>query len=168
MIGSEAERGGILAAYERVVARLARAEVPKVAVVVRKAYGGGHFALGGRPDPPGPRRSPGRRPRSGFMAPATGVRTVYRRRLEETLEAEGRRPTTALVAELAEEWARESEPWEAAAHAYIDDVIDPRTTREAVATGIDFAWGSGPRVEQSPAPRRSRCPAAPSPTSASW
>src|SRR5690606_4477774 len=44
MIGSEAERGGILAAYERVVARLARAEVPKVTVVLRKAYGGGHFA----------------------------------------------------------------------------------------------------------------------------
>jgi len=48
--------------------------------------------------------------------------------------------------ELAEQWARESEPWEAAAHAYIDDVIDPRTTREAVHLGIDFAWGSRPRV----------------------
>ena len=147
MIGSEAERGGILAAYERVVARLARAEVPKVAVVVRKAYGGGHFALGGRPTHPDfvlawPTAE------MGFMAPATGVRTVYRRRLEETLEAEGREAHDRLVAELAEEWARESEPWEAAAHAYIDDVIDPRTTREAVATGIDFAWGSGPRVSK--------------------
>jgi acetyl-CoA carboxylase carboxyltransferase component len=145
MIGSEAERGGILAAYERVVARLARAEVPKVAVVVRKAYGGGHFALGGRPTHPDfvlawPTAE------MGFMAPATGVRTVYRRTLEETLEAEGREAHDRLVAELAEEWARESEPWEAAAHAYIDDVIDPRTTREAVARGIDFAWGSGPRV----------------------
>ena len=54
MVGSEAERGGILAGYERVVARLARATVPKVVVVVRKAYGGGHFALGGPPDPPRP------------------------------------------------------------------------------------------------------------------
>ena len=52
MIGSDAERGGILAGYESVVARLARARVPKVAVVVRKAYGGGHFALGGRPTHP--------------------------------------------------------------------------------------------------------------------
>jgi acetyl-CoA carboxylase carboxyltransferase component len=118
-----------------------------VAVVVRKAYGGGHFALGGRPTHPDfvlawPTAE------MGFMAPATGVRTVYRRTLEETLEAEGREAHDRLVAELAEEWARESEPWEAAAHAYIDDVIDPRTTREAVARGIDFAWGSGPRVSK--------------------
>jgi acetyl-CoA carboxylase carboxyltransferase component len=147
MIGSEAERGGILAAYEGVVARLARAEVPKVTVVARKAYGGGHFALGGRPTHPDlvlawPTAE------LGFMAAATGVRTVHRRRLEETLAAEGQDAHDRLVAELAEEWARESEPWEAAAHAYIDDVIDPRTTRQALALGIEFAWGSGPRVSK--------------------
>jgi acetyl-CoA carboxylase carboxyltransferase component len=145
MIGSEAERAGILAAYEGVVARLARAQVPKVAVIVRKAYGGGHFALGGRPTHPDlvlawPTAE------LGFMAASTGVRTVHRRRLEETLAADGQEAHDALVGRLAEEWARESEPWEAAAHAYIDDVIDPRSTREAVRLGIDFAWGSGPRV----------------------
>jgi len=145
MIGSDAERAGILAAYERVVARIARAAVPKIAVVLRKAYGGGHFALGGRPTHPDlllawPTAE------LGFMAPATGVRTVYRRQLEETLAAEGQEAHDRLVARLAEEWTRESEPWEAAAHAYLDDVIDPRRTREAVALGIDFAWGSGPHV----------------------
>ena len=89
MVGSEAERGGILAGYERVVARLARATVPKVVVVVRKAYGGGHFALGGRPTHPDlilawPTAE------LGFMAPETGVRTVYRRRLDEILATGGR------------------------------------------------------------------------------
>ena len=54
--------------------------------------------------------------------------------------------TTTLVEELAADWAKESEPWEAAAHTYLDDVIDPRRTREAIAAGIDFAWGSGPRL----------------------
>jgi len=145
MIGSEAERAGILRAYETVVARLARAGVPKVVVVVRKAYGGGHFALGGRPTHPDlvlawPTAE------LGFMAAATGVRTVHRRLLEETLATEGQASHDRLVARLAEDWARESEPWEAAAHAYIDDVIDPRTTREAIRVAIDFAWGSGPRV----------------------
>ena len=89
MIGSDAERGGILAGYEAVVGRLARATVPKVAVVVRKAYGGGHIALGGRPVHPDllfawPTAD------MGFMAPDTGVRTVYRRRLERG--ARGRWP----------------------------------------------------------------------------
>jgi acetyl-CoA carboxylase carboxyltransferase component len=145
MIGSEAEKSGILASYERVVARLARARVPKVAVVVRKAYGGGHFALGGRPTHPDlvlawPTAE------MGFMAPSTGVRTVYRRRLEETLAQEGKEAHDRLVDELQADWAQESEPWEAAAHVYVDDVIDPRRTRDAVATGIDFAWGSAPRI----------------------
>jgi acetyl-CoA carboxylase carboxyltransferase component len=145
MIGSDAERAGILAGYERLVSRLARARVPKISVIVRKAYGGGHFALGGRPTHPDlvlawPTAE------LGFMAPATGVRTVFKRRLEQVLRDEGSEAHDAMVAQLAEEWARESEPWEAAAHFYVDDVIDPRRTREAIATGIDFAWGSGPRV----------------------
>ncbi len=145
MIGSDAERAGILGGYESIVTRLARARVPKIAVVVRKAYGGGHFALGGRPTHPDlilawPTAE------LGFMAPATGVRTVYKRRLEETLARDGQVAHDALVEELTEEWARESEPWEAAMHVFIDDVIDPRETRRALAEGIDFAWGTGPRI----------------------
>jgi acetyl-CoA carboxylase carboxyltransferase component len=145
MIGSDAEQAGILGGYESVVTRLARARVPKVVVVVRKAYGGGHFALGGRPTHPDlilawPSAE------LGFMAPSTGVRTVYKRRLEETLEQEGQEAHDALVEELSEEWARESEPWEAAAHVFVDDVIDPRTTRRALIDGIDFAWGTAPRI----------------------
>jgi acetyl-CoA carboxylase carboxyltransferase component len=145
MIGSDAEQAGILARYESVVARLARAKVPKIAVIVRKAYGGGHFALGGRPTHPDlvlawPTAE------LGFMAPETGVRTVHRRRLEQVRAEGGKEAEDALVAELTAEWEHESEPWEAAAHLFVDDVIDPRRTREAVATGIDFSWGSAPRL----------------------
>jgi acetyl-CoA carboxylase carboxyltransferase component len=145
MIGSDAEQAGILGGYESVVTRLARARVPKVVVVVRKAYGGGHFALGGRPTHPDlilawPSAE------LGFMAPSTGVRTVYKRRLEETLEQDGQEAHDRLVEELSEEWARESAPWEAAAHVFLDDVIDPRTTRRALIDGIDFAWGTAPHI----------------------
>jgi propionyl-CoA carboxylase beta chain len=145
MVGSEAERSGVLHKYEDVVGTLSRVRVPKIAVVVRKAYGGGHFALGGRPTHPDlvlawPTAE------LGFMAPATGVQVVYKRRLEETLANEGEEAHQQLVKELGEEWARESEPWEAAKHVYLDDVIDPRETRSKVARGIALAWGSGPRV----------------------
>jgi hypothetical protein len=37
-------------------------------------------------------------------------------------------------------------PWEAAANIILDDVIDPRETRDVVVTAIEFAWGSRPRV----------------------
>jgi methylmalonyl-CoA decarboxylase subunit alpha len=145
MIGRDAERGGILKGYEMVVTRLSRATVPKVAVVVRKAYGGGHIALGGRPVRPDlllawPTAE------LGFMAPETGVRTVYRRRLEAVLAEEGREAHDALVAELEAEWAAEAAPWEAAATIILDDVIEPESTREKIAAGIEYAWPSGPRV----------------------
>jgi methylmalonyl-CoA decarboxylase subunit alpha len=145
MIGTEAEKGGILRGYERVVVRLARATVPKIATIVRKAYGGGHIALGGRPVRPDlllawPTAE------MGFMAPETGVRTVYRRRLDTLLEQDGQDAHDALVSELEAEWAAESEPWEAARNVILDDVIDPRRTRETIKAGIEFAWGSAPRV----------------------
>jgi acetyl-CoA carboxylase carboxyltransferase component len=145
MVGTDAERSGVLRGYEEVVGVLSRVRVPKIAVVVRKAYGGGHFALGGRPTHPDlvlawPTAE------LGFMAPAAGVQVVYKRRLEETLAREGEDAHAALVEQLSEEWARESEPWEAAKHVYLDDVIDPRETREKVARGIRLTWGSGPRI----------------------
>ncbi|CAH1653046.1 MULTISPECIES: carboxyl transferase domain-containing protein [unclassified Chelatococcus] len=149
MIGSQAERGGILKAYEALVARIAEATVPKVAVVLRKAYGGGHFAMGGRPTRPDflfawPCAE------MGFMAPETGVRTVYRRRMEQVLEAEGQAAMQNLVDTLTAEWTVESEPWEAAAHLSFDDIIEPAQTRVAVARGIEIAWGPRrPRLSRS-------------------
>jgi acetyl-CoA carboxylase carboxyltransferase component len=145
MIGTEAERGGILGCYERLAAALARAEVPKVAVIVRKAYGGGHIALGGRPVKPDllvawPSAE------MGFMAPDTGVRTVHRRRLDRIEEEQGIDARDARAAELEAEWAAESQPWEAAANIILDDVIHPAETRQVIADGIDFAWGTRPRV----------------------
>ncbi len=145
MIGKEAERGGILRCYEAVVTRLARAEVPRISVIVRKAYGGGHMALGGRQVKvdmllawPGAEM--------GFMAPDTGVRTVYRKKLEKLAAEEGQEVADAEAERLIEEWATESQPWEAARNIVIDDVIDPRETRQALIEGIELAWGSRERV----------------------
>ena len=40
-----------------------------------------------------------------------------------------------------QEWITESEPWEAAAHLALDDVIEPAHTRAVIAASIDIAWG---------------------------
>lgn len=143
MIGTQAESAGILHGYEGVVSRIAEATVPKVGVVVRKAYGGGHFAMGGRPTHPDflfawPSAE------LGFMAPESGVRTVHRRKLERVLAEEGEGTRDELVDTLTAEWLAESEPWEAAAHLYFDDIIDPAETRHVVAEAIAISWGHRP------------------------
>lgn len=144
MVGSEAERSGILKAYEKVALRISTVRTPKVGVVIRKAYGGGHFALGGRPTAPDflfawPSAE------LGFMAPETGVRTVHRRRLEQLLEDKGPAARDAAAAELQQDWLSESEPWEAAAHLALDDVIEPALTRDVLIRALDFAWGDRPQ-----------------------
>lgn len=141
MVGSEAERQGVLKAYERVALRISSAAVPKVGVVLRKAYGGGHFAMGGRPTNPDflfawPSAE------FGFMAPETGVRTVHRRKIEQMQREQGKQAGDSLVASMMAEWSAESEAWEAAAHLSIDDVIDPMTTRAVIAKALEIAWGA--------------------------
>ncbi|WP_421729786.1 acyl-CoA carboxylase subunit beta [Brevundimonas sp.] len=148
MVGSEAERSGILKVYEKLALRISTATVPKLGVVIRKAYGGGHFAMGGRPTHPDflfawPSAE------LGFMAPETGVRTIYRRKLEEEFERGGIAARDALAESLEVEWTAESEPWEAAAHLSIDDVIEPGQTRSKLIQALNFAWGERPRVSSS-------------------
>src|SRR6201995_1160262 len=144
MIGTRAERGGILHAYEAVVSRIATALVPKVGVVLGKGYGGGHFAMGGRPTHPDflfawPSAE------LGFMAPEAGIRTGYRRRMEAVLAEQGPAARDALVAELTADWMAESEPWEAAAPLSLDDVIEPAAPRDVIAGALDVGWGSRER-----------------------
>lgn len=145
MVGSEAERSGILKAYEKLALRISTASVPKLGVVIRKAYGGGHFAMGGRPTHPDflfawPSGE------LGFMAPETGVRTIYRRKLEDAFEAGGAEARDGLAQSLEVEWTAESEPWEAAAHLSIDDVIEPGQTRDILIKALTYAWGERSRV----------------------
>jgi acetyl-CoA carboxylase carboxyltransferase component len=149
LIGTGAERAGILRAYEGVVARISRATVPKVAIVVRKAYGGGHFAMGGRPTHPDflyawPIAE------MSFMAPETGVVTVHRRQLEDAMAEGGQAGFDAALASIEREWADESTPWESAAHFHLDDVILPSETRSVVIRSFEIAWGSRPRVAHTP------------------
>ena len=53
----------------------------------------------------------------------------------------GRRSTPELTAD----WMTESEPWEAAAHLSVDDVIEPGATRDVIARALELAWGSRDR-----------------------
>jgi acetyl-CoA carboxylase carboxyltransferase component len=139
LVGSQQERRGLVRWLERVALRFSQATVPKIAVVLRKSYGGGYFVMGGRQSRPDllvawPTAE------LGFMAPEAGVRTVHRRELERARAEGGEEAWEALLEERVEEWQHESEPWEAAARFWLDDVIDPRDTRRVIATAIEFTW----------------------------
>lgn len=147
LIGSQQERRGVLLYLERIAARLSTMTVPRIGVIVRKSYGGGYFLMGGKQTSPDllvcwPSAE------MGFMSPEAAVATVHRGRLAEEEERNGSESRAKMFDELLSEVRHESEPWEAAAHFLVDDIIDPRDTRKTIATAIDFLWGSRERVAQ--------------------
>lgn len=133
--GPDSEREGILRYAIEVLRAVTTATVPRVTVVLRKAYGFGWVLFGGYPSgadyvvawPDA---------QVNFMAPATGAIVVNKRRLDEVRATEGDAAYKALAAELAEEMNKGSEVWRPAGRAAIHAVIDPAETRQAVVDGI--------------------------------
>jgi propionyl-CoA carboxylase beta chain len=128
--GTAQEYGGIITHGAKLVYAYAEATVPKVTVILRKAFGGAYDALGSkhlRADinlswPQG---------EVAVVGPDPAVSILYRQRLQEADDPAAER--ARLVAEYSERFAN---PYIAAARGYVDDVIDPRDTRRAVIDAL--------------------------------
>ena len=113
----------------------AAARVPKLTVVLRKAYGGAVITMNSQATSAPTWSSPGRGAEIGIMAARQAVGIVHRRRL-----ADAERP--GLRAELADAYADEHLTADAAAAAgFVDEVIEPRTTRDRLAWALRVAGG---------------------------
>jgi propionyl-CoA carboxylase beta chain len=147
--GTAQEYGGIIVHGAKLVYAYAEATVPKVTVILRKAYGGAYDAMGSkhlRADmnfswPQG---------EIAVVGPEPAVNILYRQRLLESKDAVGER--AELVAEYAERFAN---PYVAAARGYVDDVIDPRDTRIKVIHALEMLRG---KTDVVPAKKHSNLP----------
>src|SRR3989475_1866126 len=122
MVGSKVEHAGIIRHGAKMLYAVSRATVPKVTVVVRKAYGAGYYVMNGKayePDLivawPGAEIS--------VMGPEGAVHIIGRSAIEASDDPEATRE--AMLDAVRQQIA----PYIAAGNAMIDDVIDPRETR---------------------------------------
>ena len=130
--GTQQEYGGIIAHGAKLLYAYAEATVPKVAVIVRKSYGGAYDVMSSkhlRGDinyawPTG---------EVAVMGPDGAVGILYRQRIREAKDAEAERKL--LVQEYRDRLAN---PYIAAARGYIDDVIDPRETRLKIIRAFEM------------------------------
>jgi acetyl-CoA carboxylase carboxyltransferase component len=135
MVGPDSEREGILRHAIELLDAVTNATVPRVTVVLRKAYGFGWVLFGGYPSgsdyvvawPDA---------QINFMSPATGAIVVNKRRLDQVRQSGGDEAYRVLAAELAGQMSEGSAVWGPAARAAIHSVIEPRTTRRAIIDGI--------------------------------
>jgi 3-methylcrotonyl-CoA carboxylase beta subunit len=133
MVGPEAEHSGIIRAGAKFVEAMATATVPKIVLTVNHASGAGYYAMAGQgfdPDfifswPTG---------RMGVMEGDSAVQAVFGSQLEK-LKKNGESPDAALTAEMdkvRETYDMELDAKYAAARGFVDAVIRPESTRQAL------------------------------------
>ena len=128
--GTSQEYGGIISHGAKLVYAYAEATVPKITIIIRKAYGGAYDAMGSkhlRAD----LNLAWPTAMIAVMGPEPAVNIVYRSELAAASDVEETR------AQLVEDYKeRFSNPYIAASRGYIDDVIDPRDTRVRIANAL--------------------------------
>jgi acetyl-CoA carboxylase carboxyltransferase component len=132
MPGTDQEYGGIIRHGAKLLYAYCEATVPRIQVLVRKAYGGAYLVMDSK--------SIGTdlsfawpSAELAVMGPEGAVEIVERRRLAEAADPVQLR--AELVAQYTE---RFTNPWIAAERGYVDDVIDPAETRRVLARSLEM------------------------------
>jgi acetyl-CoA carboxylase carboxyltransferase component len=134
MVGSKVERAGIIRHGAKMLYAVSEATVPKLTVVLRKAYGAGYYVMCGRAYEPDlivawPTAE------ISVMGPEGGTNIVFRREIAAAADPAAER------ARRIEEFRKLIDPYVAAGAALVDDVIDPRETRPVLIRGLEMAAG---------------------------
>ncbi|MFP4627927.1 MAG: acyl-CoA carboxylase subunit beta [Halobacteriales archaeon] len=126
MAGSQVEKDGILESGKKMIYATSMATVPKISVVVRKAYGAGIYAMSGPAyDPESVIALP-----SGeiaIMGPEAAINAVYKRKLDAIDDSDER---AEREAELREEYRRDIDVKRMASEVVIDEIVPPSTLRD--------------------------------------
>ncbi|HVF75420.1 MAG TPA: acyl-CoA carboxylase subunit beta [Acidimicrobiales bacterium] len=135
MVGTAVEKQGIIRHGAKMLYAISEATVPKVTVVLRKAYGAGYFVMNGTAYEADyivawPTAE------IAVMGPDGMVNIIMRKQLEAI--PEGKERNDARI-KMAEELRKNIDPYIAAGHAQIDDIIDPAETRHAIWRGLQVS-----------------------------
>jgi propionyl-CoA carboxylase beta chain len=140
MIGLESERQGIAQKLIALYTAIARSPVPKVSVILRKAFGFGYMTLAG-PNMGTDYVVAWPNAEIGFMSADNAVEVVHHKRLRDVRARDGDDAAGLLAAELEADMHNAFAPWQAATQAFIHDVIRPEDTRQAVVDGLFIGSG---------------------------
>ncbi len=133
MVGSKAEKDGIIRHGAKFIHAVAEATVPKFTIIIRKSYGAGYYAMCGKafdPDlivawPTGEISVMG----------AEGMISIFAKKMLDAAPEEER---AAMIAGMADMIKPHLNVKAAAAQGYIDDIIDPRETKRVLFQALEF------------------------------
>jgi acetyl-CoA carboxylase carboxyltransferase component len=131
--GVDQEHMGVIRHGAKILYAYSEATVPKITVIIRKAYGGGYIAMNSR------------HLRADFvfawptaeiavMGPEGAANIIFRKEIEEADDKEAMRKQK--IEEYKEKFAN---PFVAAAQGYIDEVIEPSETRSMLIHALNVS-----------------------------
>jgi 3-methylcrotonyl-CoA carboxylase beta subunit len=146
MVGSRAERGGIIKDGAKMVNAVANSTVPKITLFVGNSYGAGNYAMCGKAY--GPRfvyawPSAAIAVMGGDQASKTLLSIQLKNRGEEVSEEEKKQ----RLAEIQARYAAAMNPRYGAARLWVDALLDPAETREVLARSL-AAVAQNPQVPE--------------------
>ena len=141
MVGKEAEWSGIIRAGAKMVNAVANSVVPKIAVICGGSFGAGHYAMCGKAyDPRFIFAWP--TARYAVMSGDSAAGTLVEIKIKQ-LERQGKKLSSADKKELHESiratYEHQTDPRYAAARLWVDAIIDPAHTREALIEALESA-----------------------------
>lgn len=124
MIGTKVERAGIIRHGAKMISAMAEATVPKISVIVRKAYGAGLYAMAGPAFEPDcflalPTAQ------IAVMGPEAAVNAVYAKKIAELPEEE----RSAFIAEKRKEYQKDIDIYRLASEMIVDGIIPADSLR---------------------------------------
>ncbi len=136
MVGSAVERDGIIRHGAKMIHAVSDSRVPKLCVIVRKAYGAGLYAMAG----------PAFEPEAtialptamiAVMGPEAAVNAVYANQIAKLPEDE----RDAFVAQKREEYRRDIDIYRLASELVVDAIVDPADLRAEIVARLLTATG---------------------------
>lgn len=133
MIGTSVERAGIIRHGAKMLAMMSEATVPKISVVIRKAYGAGLYAMAGPAfEPDCTLALP--TAHIAVMGPEAAVNAVYANKIAELPEEE----RATFIKQKQDEYKEDIDIYRLASEMVIDAIIEPDKLREELAKRLEI------------------------------
>jgi acetyl-CoA carboxylase carboxyltransferase component len=144
MIGIEVEREGIIRHGAKMISAVSEATVPKVSVIVRKAYGAGLYAMAGPAfEPDGCIALPGAS--IAVMGPAAAINAVFFNQIQ-AIEDEAERER--FVAVRRKEYEADIDLLRLASEIVVDAIVEPDDLRDEVIRRFALAESKDRRLPE--------------------
>ncbi len=141
MVGSRSEHSGIIKDGAKLVNAVANSVVPKITIITGNSFGAGNYAMCGKAYDP----------RFIYAWPSAKIAVMGGDQAAKTLlqiqvagmKAKGKEVSAedekALLERIKTSYEKQTSPYYAAARLWVDDIIDPVSTRQLIADAITAA-----------------------------